>query len=229
VRIPIIIALVSAYVATAATPSHAQRTWDAERYSGCLQVEGEDELAPHIIIRSINCRSGRDPIVDREGEPGDVTMIASVAGAVHKDHPEASFVSIAIATRTVRTDTAIGGQRVTSDRAGPLNFYAGYALVAGQRVELQIARGRPSSPQCSTMRRGVVSGRSCTYSEGVAFRLPAEALAELHTQYTADPSAQFRMRLATRSGHAFTIEIPAAEIEAVRQAVTTATGRFAQR
>lgn len=224
-----IVVLILAYGAFAATSSKAQRTWDAERFSRCLQVEGEDELAPHIIIRSMNCRLGRDPIVNREGDAGDVTMIASIAGAVHKEHPEASFVSIAIASRTVRSDTAIGGLRVSSDSAGFQNFEAGYAMVAGQRTELQIARVTPTSPRCEYLRRGAVSGRSCTYTEGVAFRLPAEALAELHTQYTADPSAQFRMRLATRSGHAFTIEIPAAEIEAVRQAVTAAVGRLAQR
>lgn len=208
-------------IAFLSSPAIAQRAWDVDRYTTCLTVEGEGELADTMIVRSMNCRTARDPVVETEGQTSGrvVAVRASAAGARDRDNAANAFVSIMVGTRLERTDTLLSGRPLTSDGQGFLVYQGANTMVAGQRTAMTMEQPAPNPPTCSRERRGSISVRTCTYVEGAAFALTPDMLSEVQARYASDPTGMFRLRLSTSSSVALTIDVPLAEIEAVRRRI----------
>lgn len=195
-----------------------KRPWDAERYSQCLTITGNDQLAPTVRFDSLECRKDRDPVESSEEMPSGAKVNVSVAGSRSKEQAIHRFVAISFGVQVLRGTTYVGGRMLSRDNGGALSFLSVYTMIAGQRTKLDAIFPRPEAASCATMRQGSMSMHGCSYVSVGVMALPEPLLKKLAEQYDIDHEANFRFRVEADEG-SLTLTVPLAEIEAVRRKV----------
>jgi hypothetical protein len=195
------------------------KEWTVERYSQCLQHEGQDALD---IVESINtnsCRKGRLPIVDSDFPVGYFDIAANVAASREKRDDNQWSVFATFRIETTSSNFYGGASFLDQDDAGFDRFVAASSLVNGSRMDLTISSQKRGAPKCQSFFRSRLGMTKCQFASAVVINLTSDVLAKIRQDADSEPSGSMAIKIFNESLKGVTLDIPYAEILAVEKAV----------
>lgn len=191
------------------------KPWDVDRYTECLQREGQGSLDLIESIHSDACRKGRAVIDDSDYPVGYFDISASVAASRDKKNlgDWAVFAKFRVAT----TDSRFYGPAAALNqqpREIP-HFSATSTLIGGQLYELPISSQKEAIPDCESFSRGRLGMSKCELVTGVVVHLSSDVIEKIIEDARSQPLGNQMFKLFTPDFKGITIKIPYAEIIAV--------------
>lgn len=202
-----------------AAPTNAKdHKWTPERYSQCLQREGQDVLDLVESINTNSCRKGRMAIIDSDYPVGHFDVAANVAAS--RDKQAGSDWAVFATFRIEISSTKFyGGAYFLNQASGVFEqFEAASILVNGTRVELPITSQERGVPECQSSFRSGFGVTECKFASAVVLNLDSDILEKIQADAQAEPSGRLAVKIFTASMRGVTLGIPYSEIIAVQNA-----------